>query len=279
LRFSRPVILRDTLDPPEAFELSHFDLRRSREMALPCSAEMITATPHRCRFCPRKKAYLGIRNRMFPARGSALGGSIPLSIAAAKGGAYQDTFGMSIGGRRSRRPGKVRQALETLDLALAAWSGELSPNHPFPVDALAAKMVACMKPRDFEKGGQLIPETPELGISRFGPDRPARAILLNSAAGAHVGHPALSNMLRNYTYVLDKLNRKEEASLARAERQVSWHSRNNTGKSPSSSEKPQGPPATPRVSHPWDVGTPVSGLLLTSHRSLCYTPMFMPMEV
>jgi hypothetical protein len=31
------------------------------------------------------------------------------------------------------------------------------------------------------------------------------------------GHPALRNLLRNYAYVLDKLNRKEEASLARAE--------------------------------------------------------------
>ena len=141
--------------------------------------------------------------------------------------------------------GKLRQALDTLDLALRAWNEELPPKHPFLVDALAAKVVIYVKLRDFKRAEQMIPEMLEASVSRFGANNPERAILLNNAAGVYIvqkryseaepllregveiyrrnfslGHPALNNLLRNYSYVLDKLNRKEEASLARAQSQV-----------------------------------------------------------
>ena len=141
--------------------------------------------------------------------------------------------------------GKLRQALNTVDLALAAWNEELPPDHPFLVDALAAKIVIYVKLKDFKRAEQMIPEMLQSSVSRFGANNPARAILLNNAAGVYIcqkryseaepllregveifrrhfslGHPALRNLLRNYSYVLDKLNRKEEASLARAQSQV-----------------------------------------------------------
>src|ERR1700730_13790772 len=91
----------------------------------------------------------------------------------------------------------------------------------------------------------MIPHTLELCASRFGPDHPERVILLNNAASVYLadkkygkaetllraaveqcrckfvpGHPLLNSVLLNYSNVLRKLNRNEEASLVRAQSEV-----------------------------------------------------------
>jgi tetratricopeptide (TPR) repeat protein len=148
--------------------------------------------------------------------------------------------------------GKGRQALETVNRALAVWTQVLAPNHPFLVYALGTKIVAYKKLKMFQEAEDMIPQTLELCVSRFGPDHPERVILLNNTASVYLadkkygkaepllreavelcrrkfapGHPLLSSVLLNYSNVLRKLNRNEDASLARAQSEVVSASRNN----------------------------------------------------
>jgi tetratricopeptide (TPR) repeat protein len=141
--------------------------------------------------------------------------------------------------------GRGRQALETVNRALAVWTQVLAPNHPFLVYALGTKIVAYKKLKMFQEAEDMIPQTLELCASRFGPDHPERVILLNNTASVYLadkkyakaepllreavelcrrkfapGHPLLNSVLLNYSNVLRKLNRNEEASLARAQSEV-----------------------------------------------------------
>jgi hypothetical protein len=152
------------------------------------------------------------------------------------GSAYQN---LAVVYAQQRKP---KPALGAVNLALATWNQALPADHPFIVYGLSTKILVYQELKAFQKAEQIIPEALELAVSRFGPDHPERVILLNTAAAVYVaekkyeqaepllregaevgrrrlpaGHPLLSSVLQNYSYVLAKLNRPEEASRARAE--------------------------------------------------------------
>jgi tetratricopeptide (TPR) repeat protein len=141
--------------------------------------------------------------------------------------------------------GHPRKALATIDLALATWSQVQPPQHPSVVYALCTKMVVYVKLKAFRQGEELMPHLLALGESVFGHNHPQRVILLNNAAlfyvaekkytdaeallheavdiaryGLAVGHPIIRSSLLNYSYVLAKLNRTDEAARVRAESDV-----------------------------------------------------------
>jgi len=141
--------------------------------------------------------------------------------------------------------GHTRKALATIDLALATWSQVPPPQHPSVVYALCTKLTVYDKLKAFRQGEELMPYLLALGESVFGPNHPERVILLNNAAVFYVtekkygdaepllreaadiarhqlaaGHPLTRSTLLNYSYVLAKLNRKNEAARVRAESDV-----------------------------------------------------------
>jgi len=79
--------------------------------------------------------------------------------------------------------GRPKQALQAVNLALAAWNRALPPDHPFIVYGLSTKIVIYQKLRAFREAEQVIPEALRLGPARFGPDHPERMILLTNSAG------------------------------------------------------------------------------------------------
>jgi tetratricopeptide (TPR) repeat protein len=160
-----------------------------------------------------------------------LGAPYRINLASA----YQN-LGTAYAGR-----GRLRQALRATDDALAIWDEELPQNDPFRVSALATKIVIYGKLGALRQAEEIIPKALDLNVSRLGPDSPARGILLINAAEIYLagkkygkaepllreavdlyarsfprGHPMLSNALEHYSFVLEKLNRKEDAALARA---------------------------------------------------------------
>jgi Flp pilus assembly protein TadD len=135
--------------------------------------------------------------------------------------------------------------LEAVTNALASWNKVFPANHPFLVHGLSTKIVILKERRAFQEAEQIIPEALKLALILYGPDHPERMFLLNNSAGVYLaekkyaqaeallheaagigscrltaGHPLLNTVLQNYAYVLDKLNRKDEAARARAESQV-----------------------------------------------------------
>jgi len=141
--------------------------------------------------------------------------------------------------------GHPRKALATIDLSLATWSQVPPPQHPSVVYALSTKMMVYTKVKTFKQGEELIPHVLALGESLLGHNHPERVILLNNAAELYVaekkygdaepllreavdiahnvlavGHPITRSTLLNYSYVLAKLNRKDEAARVRAESDV-----------------------------------------------------------
>ncbi len=103
-------------------------------------------------------------------------------------------------------------------------------------------MVAYTRLKAFHHAEQIIPGMLALGESQFGVNHPERAILLSDAAAVFVaekkydqaepllreavtvgkrefpaGHPLVRNTLLNYSDVLEKLDRKQEAARGRAE--------------------------------------------------------------
>jgi tetratricopeptide (TPR) repeat protein len=121
----------------------------------------------------------------------------------------------------------------------------LPPDHPFVVYALSTKVVVYNKLKAFRQAEEIIPEMLRLAESQFGANHPQRAIVLNDAAAVYVaekkyslaepllreavavgkrnfpaGHPLVRTALLNHCYVLEKLNRKQEAAHSRAEAQV-----------------------------------------------------------
>lgn len=138
--------------------------------------------------------------------------------------------------------GKPRKALSALNLARTAWTQVLPTNHPFMVYALNTELQICIQRKTFREAERIAPELLRLGESRFGSHHPEFLILPNSAAALHAAeknyseaepflregvqiarqqfpadHPTVRNMILNYSFILEMLNRKEEASLARAE--------------------------------------------------------------
>jgi tetratricopeptide (TPR) repeat protein len=138
-----------------------------------------------------------------------------------------------------------RKALATIDLALATWSQLPPPQHPSVVYALSTKIIVYAKLKTFKQGEELMAHLLALGESVFGHNHPERVILLNNAAAFYVaekkygdaeallrevayiaqhqlaaGHPITRSTLLNYSYVLAKLNRKDEAARVRAESDV-----------------------------------------------------------
>jgi tetratricopeptide (TPR) repeat protein len=140
---------------------------------------------------------------------------------------------------------KFKQALEAVTSALASWNRAFPANHPFTVYALNTKIAILKELRAFQEAEQIIPEALKLALILYGPDNPERMFALNNSAGVYLaekkyvqaeallheaidigrcrftaGHPLLNNVLRNYAYALEKLNRKDEAARIRAESQV-----------------------------------------------------------
>jgi tetratricopeptide (TPR) repeat protein len=141
--------------------------------------------------------------------------------------------------------GHPRKALATIDLDLAIWSQVPPPPHPSVVYALCTKLMVYAKLKAFRQGEELMPHVLALGESVFGHNHPRRVILLNNAAAFYVaekkygdaepllreaadiahhqlaaGHPITRSTLLNYSYVLAKLNRKNEAARVKAESDV-----------------------------------------------------------
>jgi tetratricopeptide (TPR) repeat protein len=141
--------------------------------------------------------------------------------------------------------GHPRKASVTIDLALATWSHILPPTHPSVVYALSTKIRVCTSLKAFRQGEALIPQMLALSDSLFGRNHPERVSLLNNAAAFYVaekrygdaelllhdaaeiarhqlapGHPRTRSTLLNHSYVLRKLNRKDDAARARAESEV-----------------------------------------------------------
>lgn len=141
--------------------------------------------------------------------------------------------------------GHPRKALATIDLALATWSQVPPPPRPSFIYALCTKMTVYARLKAFRQGEEFMPHLLALGESTLGHNHPERVMLLNNAAAFYVaenkysdaepllheavdiahnviaaGHPIIRTLLLNYSYVLAKLNRTDEAARLRAESDV-----------------------------------------------------------
>ena len=141
--------------------------------------------------------------------------------------------------------GNLKRAQDAATNAMASWNKVLPPHHPYEVYGLSARIVIHQELREFREAEELIPEALRLALISFGPEHPERMILLNNSAGVYLaerkyaeaeallheaadigrrrlpaGHPILNNVLRNYSYALERLHRTDDAARARAESQV-----------------------------------------------------------
>lgn len=139
--------------------------------------------------------------------------------------------------------GRLKQALATIDLAVAMWSQIPARGHPSIVYALSTQLIVYTKLKAFAQGEELIPRLLALrGSSLLDRDHPEWVTILNNIAIFYVaekkyddaepllrqavdiaqrrlapGHRITRNTLLNYSYVLGKLNRNDEATRVRAE--------------------------------------------------------------
>jgi tetratricopeptide (TPR) repeat protein len=143
------------------------------------------------------------------------------------------------------RQGRSKQALNALTLADTAWNDAVPANQEFEVYGLSTRIVVYQKVRAFREAEEIIPKVLKLGLSRFGADHPERVRLLSTCAGVYLaekkygqaesllreaaeiarrqlpaGHPVLTNVLQNYSYVLTKLGRKDDGARTRAEGEI-----------------------------------------------------------
>jgi hypothetical protein len=106
-------------------------------------------------------------------------------------------------------------------------------------------MMVYAKLKNFKQAEELMPYVLALGESVFGHNHPERVILLDNAAaldvaekkygdvapllreavdiaqhGLAVGHPMIRTTLSNYSYVLARLGRRDEAARVKAESEV-----------------------------------------------------------
>jgi len=141
--------------------------------------------------------------------------------------------------------GNAKKALELVTLALAAWKEVLPAGNSFVVYARSVEMLSYAKLKAYHEAEALIPEILGLGVSQLGPSHPDHVMLLNLAASVYLaqkkyeraapllkegvelsrrlfrpGSPISRILLVNYSFVLAKLGRAEEASRVRAESQV-----------------------------------------------------------
>ena len=141
--------------------------------------------------------------------------------------------------------GNAKKALELVALALATWKQVLPSNNSFIVYALSMEMLGYEKLKAYREAEALIPETLEGGVTQLGPSHPDRVLILHIAASVYVaekkyelampllkqgvalakrvfppGNPVSRILLANYSFVLVKLGKTEEASRVRAESEV-----------------------------------------------------------
>jgi tetratricopeptide (TPR) repeat protein len=138
--------------------------------------------------------------------------------------------------------GNAKKALKLISLAFATWKQVLPSNNRFTVYPLSLEVLSYEKLKSYAEAEALIPEMLGMGVSRLGPSHPDRVPLLDIAASVYiaekkyqeaapilqeavelskrlfpVGDAVSRTVLANYSYVLAKLGRTEEASRARAE--------------------------------------------------------------
>jgi tetratricopeptide (TPR) repeat protein len=140
---------------------------------------------------------------------------------------------------------KPKKALDAITRAISTWQQVLPPGHKYFVYALATEVQIDIQLKLFREGELAAHEMLRMGEAQFGNDHPERLVLLNHAAALYVaekkyqeaeplltqavqlakqlypaGHPVVSKMLDDYSFVLKKLNRNSEAAIARAESNV-----------------------------------------------------------
>jgi tetratricopeptide (TPR) repeat protein len=138
--------------------------------------------------------------------------------------------------------GNAKKALKLISLAFATWKQVLPVNNTFTVYPLSLEVLSYEKLKSYGKAEALIPEMLEMGASRLGASHPDRVVLLDIAASVYIaekryqeaarfleedveltkrlsppGDPVSRTVLANYSYVLAKLGRTEEASRVQAE--------------------------------------------------------------
>lgn len=141
--------------------------------------------------------------------------------------------------------GNAKKTLKLISQAFATWKGVLPFNNTFTVYPLSLEVLSYEKLKSYGKAEALIPEMLEMGASRLGANHPDRVVLLDIAASVYiaekkyqkaagilqeavelskrlfpVGAPVSRTVLANYSYVLEKLGRTEQASRVRAESRV-----------------------------------------------------------
>lgn len=226
-------------------EGNYSEARRTAEQAL--SLGKATLGP----FAPRVGILETTLGRIFQENGE-LNRALPLCREAVQifekggeanrtelGSAYQN---LAVVYAAQRKP---RKALDAIGLALAIWQPALPPHHPFIIYALCTRLVAYGDLKAFREAEELIPQAIHLSEHQFGISRSQRVMVLSAAASVYVsekkydeaepflreavdvgkqqyppGHPLIRNALLNYSYVLEKLNRRQEAARHRAEAEV-----------------------------------------------------------
>jgi tetratricopeptide (TPR) repeat protein len=138
--------------------------------------------------------------------------------------------------------GNAKKALELISLAFATWKQVLPSDNTFTVYAVSLEVLSYEKLKRYGTAEALIPEMLEMGVSGLGVSHPDRARLLDVAASVYIaekkypeaarvlqeaveltkrtspaGNPLSRIVLANYSYVLAKMGRTEEASQVRAE--------------------------------------------------------------
>jgi tetratricopeptide (TPR) repeat protein len=138
--------------------------------------------------------------------------------------------------------GNAKKALKLISLAFGTWKQVLPFNNAFTVYPVSLEVLSYERLKLYGRAEALIPEMLEMGVSRLGPNHPDRVVLLDIAASvciveekfqeaarilgeavelskrvSPIGDPVSRTVLVNYSYVLAKLGRKEEASRVRKE--------------------------------------------------------------
>ena len=141
--------------------------------------------------------------------------------------------------------GKPHKALDMTSLALSTWKEVLPPNHPFVVYALCTQVVAYNHLKAFQEAEAIIPEMLRLMDADPNISQPERIVILNNTAAVYAaekkyenaetmlrtavatgrqhlpsGHPLVRGTFLNYSHVLEKLNREQDAARYRAEADV-----------------------------------------------------------
>jgi tetratricopeptide (TPR) repeat protein len=170
-----------------------------------------------------------------------------ISIFENTGKDWQIPLGTALGclavvQEQRKRP---KSALESIRRALAVWNSCLPAGHPFFVYGMNTEMVLHSDLKQFRAAEDMIPDLIARCLSRFGPSHPERLTVYNNAAAVYFadrkyteaerllkdnlaaarrlyppGHPTLAAVLMNYSEVLRRLHRTEEATVYREESNI-----------------------------------------------------------